>query len=139
MRLVLINFKDKIVFIRVGISEKSSFLPVATNLVKYLIFITERNELKYMVEEKRISLPHNLVLEDRKKLSVTGVSDVDSFDEQTIVVMTDMGELTVRGGDLHINSLSIDMGELLIEGDIDSLTYSDVQAKGGGFFSKVFR
>ncbi|MDR1631166.1 MAG: sporulation protein YabP [Oscillospiraceae bacterium] len=92
-----------------------------------------------MTEEKRITLPHNLVLEDRKRLTLTGVSDVDSFDEQTIVAVTDMGEITVRGEDLHINRLSIEVGELFIEGDIQSLTYADVQAKATGFFSKVFR
>ncbi len=92
-----------------------------------------------MTEEKKIKMPNNVVLEDRKRLSVTGVIDVDSFDEQTIVAVTDIGELTVKGYDLHINRLSIEAGELLIEGDIDSLGYSDVQAKSGGFFSKVFR
>lgn len=92
-----------------------------------------------MTEEKRITLPHNLVLEDRKRLTLTGVSDVDSFDEQTIVAVTDMGEITVRGEDLHINRLSIEVGELFIEGEIQSLTYADVQAKATGFFSKVFR
>lgn len=92
-----------------------------------------------MTDEKRITLPHNLVLEDRKKLTLTGVSDVDSFDEQTIVAITDMGEITVRGENLHINRLSIDVGELFIEGEIQSLTYTDIQPKSGGFFSKVFR
>ena len=93
-----------------------------------------------MTEEKRITLPHNIVLEDRRKLTVTGVVDVDNFDEQAVIAVTDMGELTVRGADLHINRLSIDMGELLIEGEIDSLNYSDLRAvKGGSFFSKVFR
>ena len=48
-------------------------------------------------EKKTISLPHNLVLEDRRSLMVSGVSDVDSFDEQTVIVFTEMGELTVRG------------------------------------------
>jgi len=90
-------------------------------------------------EEKRIKLPHNLILEDRKKLTVTGVSDIDNFDEQTVVAVTDMGELTVRGMDLHINKLNIDAGELLVEGDIFSIGYSDYEQKPGGFFSKVFR
>ena len=50
-----------------------------------------------------------------------------------------MGELTVRGTDLHINRLSVEVGELLMEGHISSLTYTDEPQKGGGFFSKVFR
>ena len=66
------------------------------------------------MEENKIKMPHNLVLEDRKKLNVSGVCDVDSFDEETIVVYTQMGELTVRGNDLHINKLSVETGELKV-------------------------
>ena len=93
-----------------------------------------------MAEEKRIqSMPHNLVLEDRKLLTVSGVSDVDSFDEQTVIIFTDMGELTVRGSNLHINRLSVEVGELTVEGNIAALIYSDEAPKNGGFFSRVFR
>lgn len=93
-----------------------------------------------MAEEKRIqSMPHNLVLEDRKMLTVSGVSDVDSFDEQTVIIFTDMGELTVRGSNLHINRLSVEVGELTVEGNIAALIYSDEAPKNGGFFSRVFR
>lgn len=93
-----------------------------------------------MLDEKKvISMPHNLILEDRRSLSVSGVSDVDSFDEQTIVAYTDKGELTVRGNSLHINRLSIETGELSVEGDIISLTYANEQPRSAGFFSKVFR
>lgn len=93
-----------------------------------------------MAEEKRMqSMPHNVVLEDRKILTVSGVSDVDSFDEQTVIVFTDMGELTVRGSNLHINRLSVEVGELTVEGNIAALIYSDEAPKNGGFFSRVFR
>lgn len=91
------------------------------------------------MEENKIKMPHNLVLEDRKKLNVSGVCDVDSFDEETIVVYTQMGELTVRGNDLHINKLSVETGELLIEGLIYAVIYTDDGPKKEGFFSKVFR
>lgn len=93
-----------------------------------------------MADEKRISaVPHNLVLEDRRLLTVSGVSDVDSFDEETVVVFTDLGELTVRGSNLHINRLSVEVGELTVEGNIAALIYSEDAPKSGGFFSKVFR
>ncbi|MBQ2904834.1 MAG: sporulation protein YabP [Clostridia bacterium] len=93
-----------------------------------------------MADEKRMnSMPHNLVLEDRRMLTVSGVSDVDSFDEETVIVFTDLGELTVRGKNLHINRLSVEVGELTVEGDIAALIYSDETPKSGGFFSKVFR
>ncbi|MDR2753071.1 MAG: sporulation protein YabP [Oscillospiraceae bacterium] len=95
-----------------------------------------------MAEERKpgTQMPHNIILEDRRLLTVSGVSDVDSFDEHTVTVFTDMGELIVRGNDLHINRLSVEVGELLLEGSILSLTYQEPQQKTtGGFFSKVFR
>ncbi len=92
-----------------------------------------------MTDDKKGLIPHNCILEDRKRLSVSGVNDVDSFDEAVIVARTDFGELTVSGERLHITKLSLEVGELAIEGNIHSLTYTDVAEKSGGFFSKVFR
>lgn len=91
------------------------------------------------MDEKKFKMPHNLVMEDRKTLSITGVSDVDSFDESTIIVFTDSGELTVRGMDLHIKNLNIEAGEVSLEGSISQLSYSDNAVKQTGFFSRVFR
>ncbi|MBP3696305.1 MAG: sporulation protein YabP [Clostridia bacterium] len=90
-------------------------------------------------DKKNTAMPHNLVLEDRRLLTLSGVSDVDSFDEETVVVFTDLGELTIRGSDLHINRLSVEVGELTVEGKISALIYSQDAAPKGGFFSKVFR
>ncbi|MBQ7956536.1 MAG: sporulation protein YabP [Clostridia bacterium] len=91
------------------------------------------------MEEKRMKMPHNLVLEDRRNLSITGVSDVDSFDESTIIVFTDMGELTVKGEDIHIKNLNVESGEVSLEGKISSLSYADNAVKQTGFLSRVFR
>ena len=87
-------------------------------------------------------MPHNVIMEDRHHLTVSGVEDIDSFDEQAVVIYTQMGELTVKGDDLHINRLSLEIGELLIEGEIYALIYSEKEEKQSspqGFFSKVFR
>lgn len=93
-----------------------------------------------LTDEKSIhKLPHNIIMEDRKKLSLSGVTDIDSFDEQTIVAITDMGELTIRGWNLHITRLNLEQSELMVDGDISSLTYTDVRPKAQGFFSKVLR
>ena len=93
-----------------------------------------------MAEEKRaVKIPHNLILENRKFLNISGVSDVDSFDEQNVVVYTDLGQLIIRGNGLHVNKLSVESGELTVEGEIDSLAYTESKASGGGFFSKIFR
>ncbi len=94
-----------------------------------------------MNDKEKIKLPHNVIMEDRKTVSITGVNDVDSFDENVIIAFTDMGELTVKGIGLHINKLTIETGELSLSGEIQSLVYTNDQANGkqGGFFSRVFR
>ncbi len=87
----------------------------------------------------KLILPHNIILKDRSSLTVTGVTDVDSFDETAIVAYTDMGELTIRGTDLKINKLSTETGELSVDGTVQSLSYLDNVPKSTSFFSKVFR
>jgi len=54
-------------------------------------------------------------------------------------VFTEMGELTIRGVNLHINKIDVDTGDLLMEGEVDSLTYSDEKPQKGGFFTRLFR
>ncbi len=90
-------------------------------------------------DKKVIKLPHSVIMEDRKKLSVSGVTDIESFDEQTIIAMTDLGELTIRGWNLHITRLNLEQTELLVDGEISSLTYTDVRPQAKGFFAKVLR
>ncbi|MBR5389983.1 MAG: sporulation protein YabP [Clostridia bacterium] len=83
--------------------------------------------------------PHSLVLEERHRLSVSGVSEVLSFDEDQVVMETALGRLSVEGEGLHVEKLSLDVGELTLEGNIQSLLYShDGKSKGGSFWSKVF-
>ena len=84
-------------------------------------------------------MPHLVHLSDRRALSVSGVQDVDSFDETVVIVYTEQGELTVRGRDLHINRLNVETGDLSLEGEVESLTYTDVHSRSGGFFGKLFR
>ena len=66
-----------------------------------------------------------LTIEDRSRLRVTGVTDLDRFDEREIVLYTTLGELTVNGKELHIGEISIETGELLVEGDIWGIRYGD--------------
>lgn len=90
-------------------------------------------------DKKYPAIPHCVSMEGRKKITLTGVKDVDSFDEQTITLVTDYGELSVRGAGLHIGKLSTDSGEMCVEGKIDALIYSDDTPRQGGFFTRVFR
>lgn len=78
-------------------------------------------------ERKSISstVIQNLVLENREKLSISGVLDVLSFDDQVIIVETELGLLNVKGENLRINKLSIDTSEVVVEGDIYSMVYSE--------------
>jgi sporulation protein YabP len=93
-----------------------------------------------MAEDKKTGRSqHHIVLEDRRLLSISGVTDIDSFDDETVAVYTDAGELLVRGVDLHINRIDLATGELSLEGDILSLEYTDNQPARGGFWSRLFR
>ncbi len=95
-------------------------------------------------ERKPIStgVIQNIILENRGKLTITGVNDVLSFDDQVVIVDTELGLLTIKGENLRINKLSIDTSEVIVEGTISSLTYSDKNLeanKGGGLLSKIFK
>lgn len=92
-------------------------------------------------EEKRMrpDTAHHVILENRTSLSVSGVEEVESFDENAIVMYTAKGTLVVRGENLHIEKLSLDGGDLKVEGDIDALSYEDEGRERGGFFSRLFR
>lgn len=83
----------------------------------------------------------NLILENRGKLSISGVLDVLSFDDQIVIVETELGLLNVKGENLRINKLSIDTSEVIVEGDIASLAYSekDYEKKGASLFGKIFK
>lgn len=99
-----------------------------------------------MIEERKninvnTNIIQNLVLENRKKLSVSGVNDVLSFDDQVVMVDTELGLLTVKGENIRINKLSLDTAEVIIEGEISSLSYSqNKQEKNTGtLLSKIFK
>jgi sporulation protein YabP len=81
----------------------------------------------------------NIILEGRKKLLLSGVTDVDRFEEDVIHAYTILGELTIRGRNLHVNALSVESGEMDIEGEIDSLVYGDERTGPLSFIGKIFR
>ncbi len=81
--------------------------------------------------------PHRIELEGRERLFVTGVDDVERFDETEITMRTCAGTLVVTGENLHIGKLSLDGGELHVDGSIESLCYEDAP-RSGGLFSRLF-
>ena len=91
-------------------------------------------------QEKKIrKSQHNIIMENRRSLIITGVMDIDSFDEETVVLFTEEGELTVKGVNLHINKIDVESGDLSMEGEIETLIYADNLPGKGGLFSRLFR
>ncbi len=86
------------------------------------------------------NLHHNLILEDRANINLSGVTDVDCFDERTIRLYTQLGELVIKGRNLHIDSVSVETGDMRISGDVWSLQYGDRDRKGPlSALGKLFR
>ncbi len=85
----------------------------------------------------------NIMLENREKLNITGIHDVFSFDDQIIIIETELGLLTIKGEDLKINKLSLDTSDFIVEGKINSLSYSNQEnipgKKGKNILSKIFK
>ena len=92
----------------------------------------------YEEKEKLTAIPHNVILEDRTRLSISGVIDVESFDDRQIVAKTSKGNLILRGNELHIDKLSLDSGELVVTGLITDLGYEEA-APGGSLWSRLFK
>ena len=91
-------------------------------------------------EKRREEMQHKFQMIDREKINFSGVEDVDSFDDDKIIAYTTQGLMTIKGGQLRINRLSVDSGELEIEGEVDSIEYADGhKSDKGGFLSKIFR
>ena len=72
---------------------------------------------------------HNLILENRSRLMLSGVTDVDCFNEEEIRLFTQLGEITIRGRTLQINEMSVESGDISVEGDVWSLCYGEKDRK----------
>lgn len=83
---------------------------------------------------------HRIVLEERERLLINGVTDVISFDEESVSADTDMGVILIRGEGLHISKLNLDEGVLQVEGNVDIIEYGDgTVSKGGFLLGKIFK
>ena len=92
------------------------------------------------MQEKTVKQDQNLILENRKNLSISGITDVDSFDEKSIELYTQLGELTIQGRELHIDSMSVETGDMTITGDIWAIVYGDKDRNGPiSALGKLFR
>ena len=92
-----------------------------------------------MQHDEQQKRPHNLVLEERKILKASGILDVEGFDETRIYAMLEGISFTIGGKNLKVKSFSVESGNLVVEGEIDSVVYSKALSRKAGFFEKVFR
>ena len=88
--------------------------------------------------QEAVKKPHNLILDSRRKLSLTGVTDVIGFNDEAVSLSTSMGDLYIRGEKLHISKLSLESGEVDIDGIISSLQYAE-QRQQKGLVRRLFR
>ena len=95
--------------------------------------------MAYEEKYKAAETPHNIILEGRRRISVSGVKDVESFDDCEIVTATSKGILIIHGQELHIEKLSLDSGDVIIEGIVDKLEYEDDVKVSGGLFGRLFK
>ena len=93
-------------------------------------------------ENKETAAKHSVVIEDRSRIKINCVDDVESFNEEKAVVYTSMGVMVITGYNFKVSRLNVDDGRLEIEGEIDKLEYTeapDNRDGGGGFFGRLFR
>lgn len=88
--------------------------------------------------EELIKQNHNVIVENRKKFTLTGVKDVLSFDDETVMLDTFLGRLVVKGSGLHIVNFNTETGDLSGEGKVHAFIYT-AEESAGGFFSRLFR
>lgn len=84
------------------------------------------------------ALMHDIVIENRKRLSATGIQNVDSYEDDCIVAQSECGEIVIKGHELKISRLSVETGDMTVDGNIDSVSYN-VSKVSGSFFSRVFK
>ena len=93
--------------------------------------------MAYEDNRPRPEAGHRVVLEDREHRTISGVEEVERFDESAIVLTTALGTLEIQGEDLHIEKLSLDGGDLRVEGTVSALIYETDERPRGGLLSRL--
>ena len=94
--------------------------------------------MPYEENRPRAEAAHHIILEEREQLSVSGVEEVERFDENTVVLSTAQGGLEIQGEGLHIEKLSLDGGDLKVEGTVNALIYESGGREQGGLLGRLF-
>ena len=87
-----------------------------------------------MIQEQ-LQLPHKLILNERKSLSLSGVTEVVSFDDSAVILRTNMGTLHIQGQDLQLKTLSLEGGQVAVDGNISAIIYEELR-QSRGFLSR---
>ena len=93
--------------------------------------------MAFVDDRARPEMRHHIILEEREQLVVSGVEEVESFDENTILLTTAQGALEIQGEGLHIEKLSLDGGDLKVEGRVNALLYGEENRPRGGLFARL--
>ena len=82
---------------------------------------------------------HNIIIENRSKLILSGINEVESFEEDNVRLKTTKGDLTIRGNDMKMESYQSEIGDLVMRGDVYALVYTNDTGAKEGFFSRIFK
>ena len=90
--------------------------------------------------EMQSNIIQNVILENRKKLTMTGIKDVLSFDDEIVSVESELGLINIKGTDLKVNKISVESGDVIVEGVIRAIEYSDKEfGPKQGLMSRIFK
>ena len=89
--------------------------------------------------EENIAVIQNVIIENRKKLNISGVKDVSGFDDETILLDTALGKMTIKGEGLHIESFNTSTGDLTAGGKVCAVVYMSDARTSSGFLSRLYR
>ena len=92
-------------------------------------------------DRKRAPSRHSLQIDRRENITVAGVMDVISFDEESVIAETEMGIIIIKGANLHVKRINLESGELLVSGEIDGITYENASngAKAKSLIGRLFK
>ena len=91
-------------------------------------------------DEVQTNIMQNVILENRKKLTLSGIKDVLSFDDEIVIVESELGLLNIKGADLRVNKISVETGDVIVEGTIRAIEYADKDlSPKQGLMSKIFK
>jgi len=92
-----------------------------------------------MAEPQKVHKQHKLHIDNREKLTATGIKKVDFFSDELITAQTELGQLNIKGAALRIENLSAESGDMLVLGNIMALSYSEGKGESDTFFSRLFK